>query len=88
LSTKPSNSPTNTTKCLSKTDKLVLKFVTKEKMTRNWIRDNIFHAILYNKIKNEILSKTEVEYSLRKLAKLGLIKTEKWQEVTKRVYWK
>ena len=79
---------TGTTKRLSKIDKSILKFVDKKKRTRNWIRDNRFSAILNNKIKDRILSKSQVEYSLRKLARLGLIKSEKWEAVGSRVYWK
>ena len=74
-------------KRLSMNDKLVLKFVDKKKRDRNWIRELMLYAFLKNKICS-IPSHDGVDYILRKLAKSGFIKTEKWNKVHKRVYWR
>lgn len=72
---------------LSTNDRIVLKFVDKKKRDGNWIRDIMFNAYMNNKICS-IPSHTGVHYILRKLAKNGIIKTEKWEQVHKRVYFK
>ena len=75
---------------LTRLDKIVLRYVKKQKQDRNTIRNSIFNRHLEKTLFDsyQFPSKEKVDYVLKKLVKHRLIETEKWHMRNMRVYFK